>query len=619
MAAYLKNNPVALRHCLLYEYLQRNACKRAFTNFRDTIGSDVFTEKEFRSYFSQFRKRKIEGYSRPITDMRDVLRDDEHALRACILYEYLKYKLAGSGYSTYRLWPRTSMELDESRLNSSFVLHQNFCNTLGENVMGYPEFDFWFRRFVNGEFDLSYKMDTDMKMLTDMPIDVLKNIVGYLHLFDRVSLAQTSRSFETFVEDQKIFHQRIEFRIDDQSASISWENRNENLNGCRKFTKRSGNSNLIRGVPYWKQGIQEWKRILKFSELHSEEFCLDLFGCQESRKDRFKFFDEVIDCLGVALKSIRQVHAKTLSFHAYSMKPLLNILPCLKPGYLSKIDLDVPADLCLCGIEKFEQWKQAKCFKMVHKLYVAPLFHLFHFKEFHVSYRTLTVEDIRQIKEILFNSPCFEYCTIRATGFNPFDMNVIRNQFRDAIQGRPNTMAEFLKNNPTALRHCVLYVFLQKKSVEKAFDDFCETVGADIIKKEEFQYWFDQFKQVKFDDKEKSISDMREIIRSDKQALCSCVMYEWLKTKNLQLELMMDNLCRENKALPVFAKYQNFCKVIGDDVMEYREFEFWFHRFFNREYDLNFQRDKDEKILELSDMPIDVMKYILEYLDTFNR
>ncbi|CAL2046882.1 unnamed protein product [Caenorhabditis brenneri] len=180
-------------------------------------------------------------------------------------------------------------------------------------------------------------------------------------------------------------------------------------------------------------------------------------------------------------------------------------------------------------------------------------------------------------------------------------------------------MADFFKNNPTTLRHCVLYVFLQKKSVEEAFNDFCEAVENDVITKEEFQYWFDQFKQGKFDDKEKPISDIKEVLRSDKHALRACVMYELLTTKNLQLELMLDNLCRENKALPVFAKYQNFCKVIGDGVMEYREFEFWFYRFFNGEYDLSFERDKNEKILELSGMPIDVMKYILEYLDTFSR
>ncbi|CAL2046881.1 unnamed protein product [Caenorhabditis brenneri] len=433
MADYLKSNPVALRHCLLYEYLQRNPYKRAFTNIRDTIGNDVFSEEELRSYFSQFRKRKMDGDDRRIADMRDVLRNDKHALRACILYEFFKYKLAERGYSTCRLWPRSFLKLPEILREPSFSLFNNFCKKLGDDVMEYREFDFWFYRFVNGEFDLNYEREKDKKIyeLVDLPIDITRNVVEYLHIFDRVSLAQTSRSLETFVEDQKIFHQRIEFEIDEHSARISSENR------CRKFTERSGKDKLIQDVPHWKQGIQELKRILKCSELYLEEFSLHLFRNEESEGDKIKIVDEVIDALEVALKSIRQVHAKTLSFRAYSMKPLLNILPSLKPGYLSKIDLNAPADSCLFSeLRKLEQWKQAKCFKMIYTVYVGSLLHLYHFKEFHVSYRTLAVEDIRQIKEILFNSPDFEKCIIELR--RSLDM-ALRNEFGDAVQEDPDT------------------------------------------------------------------------------------------------------------------------------------------------------------------------------------
>ncbi|CAL2046679.1 unnamed protein product, partial [Caenorhabditis brenneri] len=548
MTEYLKNNPVALRHCLLYEYLQRNAYKRAFTNFRDTIGSDVFTEEELRAYFGQFKKRQMDGYSRPINDMKDVLRNDKHALRACILYESLKYKMFERGYKTCHLWPGSFLERPEILREPSFSLFNNFCKKLGDDVMEYREFDFWFYRFFNGEFDLNYEREKDEKTyeLVDMPLGITRSIVEYLKIHDRMSVAQASRSFKTFVEDQKMFLRKIELSIDVRSARFSSENRyiltTKDSNGCRRCNERSGNDKLIQDVTYWKQGIQELMRILKFSELYLEEFNLDLFRFEESRVVWFKFFDEVVDALGVALKSIRQVHAQKLYFRAHSMKSLLNILPCLKPEYLSTIEFYVPADSFLFEeLEKLEQWKQAKSFKMIHTLYVAPLFHLYHFKEFHVWLAELSAEDIRQMKEILFKSPVFEKCAIELR--RSFDMEAIKNELGDAIEGNPNTFLRFrmtdcLKNNPVAVRHCLLYEYLQRNTYKRAFTNFRDTIG----------------------------------------------------------------------------KNEKWMETIGNIFND-----FWFCRFFNGEFDLNYERGKDKNIYELVDLPIDITRNVVEYLNVFDR
>ena len=65
--------------------------------------------------------------------------------------------------------------------------------------------------------------------------------------------------------------------------------------------------------------------------------------------------------------------------------------------------------------------------------------------------------------------------------------------------------------------------------------------------------------------------------------------------------------------------YSKFCKTIGEDFMEYREFDFWYYRFLNGEFDLNYEKDKDKKIYELMDMPIVVMEKIVDNLDFFDR
>ncbi|KAK5972720.1 hypothetical protein GCK32_011231 [Trichostrongylus colubriformis] len=61
--------------------------------------------------------------------MAKVLLGDRHALRACILYEFLHG-------------------------NKAAAAHRNICQALGEGAPQYDMVKFWFRRFKNGEYNL---------------------------------------------------------------------------------------------------------------------------------------------------------------------------------------------------------------------------------------------------------------------------------------------------------------------------------------------------------------------------------------------------------------------------------------------------------------------------------
>ena len=119
--------------------------------------------------------------------MRDVLRSDKYALRACILYESIKYKQFQRGFPSVELWPNSVIPDYNMQCNQPFFFHNNFCKVLGDDVIEYKEFEFWFYRFLNGEFDLTFERDKDKKIyeLTDMPNKAMKNIVEYLDIFDR--------------------------------------------------------------------------------------------------------------------------------------------------------------------------------------------------------------------------------------------------------------------------------------------------------------------------------------------------------------------------------------------------------------------------------------------------
>ncbi|CAL2046879.1 unnamed protein product [Caenorhabditis brenneri] len=579
MAEFLKNNPNARRHYFQYDYFRNNQAEEA---------SEVFRKK---------------------------IRGNACALRACVLYESIQYQMmVDDDYEC--LWPHNILKIKQ---NPSRFMYDNSCKVVGKDAMKYKEFDFWFYRFFNGEFDLDFEIDKDKKIyeLVDMPIDIMKNILDYLYIFDWFALTQTSQSFKTFVEDQKLFHEFLEVTIENSRAYILYDDpfsfNNRQVHFYTRYQRLFPETGkFIQGLPYWKPTMMELESVLKLPNLHLEVFRIG--------SDALTTLNEAGKALEAAFKLIQQLHVKHFSIDVYSMQLILNILPSLKPGYLTTINLFF-SDSKPCHFEKLvkmEQWKQAKYFTTGdYSFFAAPLHHLYHFKEFHVHHKELLVEDIRQMKEILFKSPEFEKCIIRISFENPFDVDAIRREFGDAVQEDP--MAELLKNNPIALRHCLLYQFLRHKSIEEAFDDFCETVGNDVINKEEFQYWFHRFEQGKFDKKKKPLADMREVLRNDKKALRACVMYEWLSTKNMEITTRMKSLYHENRAFSPFTEYKNFCKVIGNNVMGYKEFEFWFYRFENGEFDLKFKRDKNNKRYELVDMPIDIMKNVVKYLNIVDR
>ena len=110
----------------------------------------------------------------------------------------------------------------------------------------------------------------------------------------------------------------------------------------------------------------------------------------------------VFDDLEDAVNFTHSLNVRNLILKEYSLDKHLNIIPSLKPGYLTTINI-VSRDPNVDSMEKvfeMEQWKQAKYFKMDEACFIWPLRNLFHFKKFTVTIRRLSVEDVRQMKEV---------------------------------------------------------------------------------------------------------------------------------------------------------------------------------------------------------------------------
>ncbi|EGT35884.1 hypothetical protein CAEBREN_02505 [Caenorhabditis brenneri] len=438
MSEFFKSNPMALRHCLLYKFLQKNAIEQVYSVFCMVIGYDVIKKEDFYSYSNQFDRGvfDINDDRGSITDMRDVLRSDKYALRACILYESLKYELTERVYKT--LWPKSNSLAHKS--NPIFSIYNYFCKVIGDDVMDYREFEFWFYRFLNGDFDLNYVRDKDKKTyeLMDMPVVVMKNIVEYLDIFDRMKLAKTSQSLQTFVEDTKLLHHTLKLNISPYMATISFSSSvcikyiREGKDCVKNYKKRE---TLIQNVSYWKQAFLDFKHFLKNPKLHLNTFFI------ESDVDNENVFDDLED----TLKFTHFLSVKNVFLVGHSWELLAKILPVLKPGYLKTINIDShnPNVDSMEKVFETKQWKQAKYFKMDGACFIWPLRNLYHFKEVTIRLEKLSLEDVREMKEVLFNSSDFEKCSMAFS--REIDMSVCEQEFGNLYHSPAPNSTDYFK------------------------------------------------------------------------------------------------------------------------------------------------------------------------------
>ncbi|CAL2046907.1 unnamed protein product [Caenorhabditis brenneri] len=444
MTEFLKNHPIALRHCLLYQFLRGES----FEDFREAIGSDIINKEEFEFCFDQFKQGKFDDNSKPLADMREILRNDKKALRACILYESLRSR------------------------QESFSTYQKFCELIGENVMGYREFDFLFYRFSSGEFmDLDFESDEDKKVyeLIDMPIHIMENVVNYLDIYDRSALSQTSQSLRTFTRDQKTSLRIIELEVYDDRSRIRFDEdyhiKYKSVEeGCKKYI-RAGNRKTrtpIQGMYHWKQTLLDFKSILKHPKLHVDTLKI-VFEVGKKLKKKIIHENDLAE-FETEFKSIpHEIHCKRFTVGGDFVKSFLNILPSLKPGYLRTISIrsDEKTDIEEEFME-MEQWKQVAYFNFNCHNATIPLHRLHHFRGrgLVVSKKSWSVEELRQIKEILQKSPDLNRCAFLSLSL--FDVSIVGQEFGDAVPGTTNIFhylipnsAEYFEIEVTMRRICI--------------------------------------------------------------------------------------------------------------------------------------------------------------------
>ncbi|EGT58741.1 CBN-FBXA-178 protein [Caenorhabditis brenneri] len=94
---------------------------------------------------------------------------------------------------------------------------------------------------------------------------------------------------------------------------------------------------------------------------------------------------------------------------------------------------------------------------------------------------------------------------------------------------------------------------------------------------------------------------MAELILNDPIAVRRCILFEFLSVK------------------PVWTCFQYFCYTLGENAIEYQEFEYWFMRFSRKEFELDYDRSKDPPTRNFSDLPLEILQKVLSDMNEKQR
>ncbi|CAL2046243.1 unnamed protein product [Caenorhabditis brenneri] len=94
---------------------------------------------------------------------------------------------------------------------------------------------------------------------------------------------------------------------------------------------------------------------------------------------------------------------------------------------------------------------------------------------------------------------------------------------------------------------------------------------------------------------------MTDIFLNDPVALRHCILYEFVG------------------GVPVFQAWKNFCEKVGENAINYVDYEYWYMRFSQKKFDLNHDRSKDPATRSITQMPIEILDTVLKNLKPMER
>ncbi|KAF1754634.1 hypothetical protein GCK72_021197 [Caenorhabditis remanei] len=224
--------------------------------------------------------------------MAEVTDKDPLALRGRILKEFEKVQAEiATKPELWRKW--------------SFEAHERLREAMGVDFLDYPELEFWFSRFLQGNFELDYDRSSDPKArsIIDLPLDVFNKIGEYLQLKDRMHLRDVCKDFRYQVDnwdlklDEIFYNGANEWRVTPTLGQRSfWVcNYGQNEENIFSYCPYRNPTSFVMGA-------------LKLPKLQVDKLTI---------LDQDIYWNELIEELN---KSNQKLHVKKVEFPFYSSK-----------------------------------------------------------------------------------------------------------------------------------------------------------------------------------------------------------------------------------------------------------------------------------------------------------
>ncbi|KAF1754495.1 hypothetical protein GCK72_021058 [Caenorhabditis remanei] len=211
----------------------------------------------------------------------------------------------------------------ESWRKLSFEAHKELCNVLGEDLIDYPEFEFWFSRFARGDFELDYERSSDPKArsLIHLPLDVFENVGENLHTVDRMQLRNVCKDIRAHVDNW-------DPKVTEIFYSAPWDWRVWQTSRPEPYCARNfGRFENNRSSPgFHRDKMSFVMSVLAHPKLQLEKLTIDQQGV--SCKKLTKRLDA----------SNRKLHVKKVHITSSSLSPNID-LHFMIPGVLEEIKL----------------------------------------------------------------------------------------------------------------------------------------------------------------------------------------------------------------------------------------------------------------------------------------
>ncbi|CAO4382298.1 unnamed protein product [Caenorhabditis nigoni] len=288
----------------------------------------------------------------------EFLKNNDHYLKSCILYEVAQKKPIFDSYRT-------------------------FCDTVGQDAMEYWDFEFWYNRFCKGELDFDYHRSKDpvSKKLMDMPVNLVRKIAENLETVERSALRSVNRAIKNVADSfLPIF----------ESMSITWRGPNFLMwkyNDNPTIHYGDGKLEKLSNLP----GFEVHNLLLRGDGIHAE--------CKLS------------DVLPVSF-----MNAKNVDISTRTINEATQLLSIVNPGNLESIRLWPVIEDNLSGFFHTEQFKKAEnveimSLKGFHKMIISNFSHL---KSFKIKLSgDFLEEDFWRIREMISTFENLEKCELR--------------------------------------------------------------------------------------------------------------------------------------------------------------------------------------------------------------